>query len=330
MFHKGGRVPKDTPETAAARQEQSNIQRRHRTERRHGEDPSQTPTIDNLIREPNPNTTPRRGRPPKPRPEANHNAPPPHRGRPPLPESEPHQDDSAHINLNGNRRRRRSAGSLDTGRPRGRPRLSSPEPAPRNLSRSHPAQRVEPRPFNEPLPEFRGNAQECPLSEEDLRTKRRFDESLAAKLMVECLRCKEKWLDIKLKGDGVCVRYHTKDDKKRADAPFLYSAENKLDFGDVPAFLPQLELLEELLIARVYLRFLAANHPGYREFQFDEGNLLQLPEDDCVFDSLIIQEVEDLGGISADAGLNAEIPKEDDVCDEAAVLNVLINTSELS
>ncbi|KAI1106720.1 hypothetical protein F4804DRAFT_283780 [Jackrogersella minutella] len=126
MFDEGGRVPTDTPETAAARQGQSNIQRRHRTERRHGEDPSQTPTIDDLTREPNPNA-------------------PPRRGRPPLPESEPHQDDSAHINLNGNRRRRCSAGSPDTGRPRGRPRLSSPEPAPRNPSRSHPAQRLRKR-----------------------------------------------------------------------------------------------------------------------------------------------------------------------------------------
>ncbi|KAI1101806.1 hypothetical protein F4804DRAFT_288987 [Jackrogersella minutella] len=124
MFHKGGR-----PETAAARQEQSNIQCRHRTERRHGEDPSQTATIDDLIREPNHKGAfkiPRRGRPPIP-----------------LPESEPHQDDSAHINLNGSRRR--SAGSPDTGRPRGRPRLSSPEPATRNLSRSHPAQRLRKR-----------------------------------------------------------------------------------------------------------------------------------------------------------------------------------------
>jgi hypothetical protein len=41
-YHLGGRVETDTVVMAAARQEQAGIQRRHRVERRHGDDPSQT------------------------------------------------------------------------------------------------------------------------------------------------------------------------------------------------------------------------------------------------------------------------------------------------
>ena len=50
MFHKRGRVATDTPEMAAARDQQLAIQRRHRVERRHGEQPSQTPPLDALLR----------------------------------------------------------------------------------------------------------------------------------------------------------------------------------------------------------------------------------------------------------------------------------------
>ncbi|KAK0703228.1 hypothetical protein B0T26DRAFT_806893 [Lasiosphaeria miniovina] len=50
-YHEGGRIATDTPEMAAARSEVSDIQRRHRLERRHGEEPSQTPTMSNLLRQ---------------------------------------------------------------------------------------------------------------------------------------------------------------------------------------------------------------------------------------------------------------------------------------
>jgi hypothetical protein len=46
------------------------------------------------------------------------------------------------------------------------------------------------------------------------------------------------------------------DDKKKRDEPFFYSLANHLDFGDVLAELPQgpqLEPIEEMLIARVHL-----------------------------------------------------------------------------
>jgi hypothetical protein len=48
-YHLGGRVETDTVAMAAARQEQAEIQRRHRFERRHGDDPSQTPSFSSLV-----------------------------------------------------------------------------------------------------------------------------------------------------------------------------------------------------------------------------------------------------------------------------------------
>jgi hypothetical protein len=92
-YHLGGRVETDTVAMAAARQEQAGIQRRHRLERRYGDDPSQTPLFISLVarheisqgtEEPSPQHTlqsagpvllinpglpenqPRRGRPPLP------------------------------------------------------------------------------------------------------------------------------------------------------------------------------------------------------------------------------------------------------------------------
>ena len=48
-YHLGGRVETDTVAMAAARQDQAGIQRRHRFERRHGDDPSQTPPFISLV-----------------------------------------------------------------------------------------------------------------------------------------------------------------------------------------------------------------------------------------------------------------------------------------
>jgi hypothetical protein len=71
--------------------------------------------------------------------------------------------------------------------------------------------------------------------------------------MQRCPRCKERWFDVVLKPDGICKRCHEKDDKKRQDEPFFFSAGNKLDFGSVPEHLPRLEPLEEMFIARVHV-----------------------------------------------------------------------------
>jgi hypothetical protein len=50
-------------------------------------------------------------------------------------------------------------------------------------------------------------------------------------------------------------RCHAKDSLKnrKGDEPFFYSTANHIDFGDVPAFLPELSPVEEMFIARVHV-----------------------------------------------------------------------------
>jgi len=50
-YHLGGRVETDMVAMAAARQDQAGIQRLHRLQRRHGDDPSQTPPFISLPRD---------------------------------------------------------------------------------------------------------------------------------------------------------------------------------------------------------------------------------------------------------------------------------------
>ncbi|KAK0712342.1 hypothetical protein B0T26DRAFT_713983, partial [Lasiosphaeria miniovina] len=69
-----------------------------------------------------------------------------------------------------------------------------------------------------------------------------FDEALAAEKMQYCPRCKS--FDVELKPDGVCKHCHDKDDKRRGDEPFFFSANN-LDFGSIPQDFPRLEPFEE-------------------------------------------------------------------------------------
>jgi hypothetical protein len=79
-----------------------------------------------------------------------------------------------------------------------------------------------------------------------------------------------------------------------------------------------------------WLKFLAANHPGYRDFVWNYENLSQLPEDGDVFDQLSIHEVEDLDGLPADLGPIEEEGDDAEAADEAAVPNLLIHDSELN
>ncbi|EAQ85210.1 hypothetical protein CHGG_09224 [Chaetomium globosum CBS 148.51] len=372
---------------------------RHRVQRRHGEEPSQTPTMSGLLRQQQPadaedgpasaqqrDDAPSAVRDDEDNPQATQPQLPrvgriPARRRPP-PSSPPRS--------HGRRRGRPRLSRNPVGRPRGHRSAAVP---PRDES--------PPRQFDEPGPRFTGGDQETPLLAEDIAVKREFDEALAAETMQRCLRCKEQWFDVKLMADGVCKRCHDKDDKKRQDEPFLLSAENKLDFGAVPPELPQLEPLEELFIARVHvsvnvrgqqykyrghvvhflrdvgkvyselpllskdldivilrprgsegveqmdrqfrnrfrvcraavetwLRFLADNHPGYRNFTWNYDNLSQLPEDGDVFDQLNIHEVAESGGLPADSGPVEEPEEDGEVVDEAAVPNTLIHDSEMN
>jgi ATP-dependent DNA helicase PIF1 len=272
-YHLGGRVETDTVAMAAARQEQAEIRRRHRLERRHGDDPSQTPGFSSLVARheisqgtealppqrplqsaghmlpinnpalaENQPQLPRRGRPPKPRPTENvatedsslesEDPTIPHQAQPPLSAGLSTDEDSPSESDNSTTlpRRGRPLPRGNVGRPPlprrdvGRPPLPRRDVGrPRNHSPNRQLQN-----FDMPPPVFSGNMQESPLSLEDITIKQKFDSVLADEEMRYCLRCKERWFDIQTQPDGVCKRCHQKDDKKKQDEPFFYSAANHL------------------------------------------------------------------------------------------------------
>ncbi|KAJ6436330.1 ATP-dependent DNA helicase pfh1 [Purpureocillium lavendulum] len=97
-----------------------------------------------------------------------------------------------------------------------------------------------------------GDLSHCPLSERDKELLKKFWTELENDRMEYCARCQETWFDMRLK-DGICKRCIAKDKNKKEDEPWFFSAENQLDFGSIPAFLPQLTKVEEMLIAPVHV-----------------------------------------------------------------------------
>jgi hypothetical protein len=112
-------------------------------------------------------------------------------------------------------------------------------------------ERPEHRDFELPDPDWARDLSHCPLSDKDKDLREAFWTELENDRMEHCARYQETWFDMGLK-DGVCKRCMAKDKNKKEDEPLFFSAENQLDFGSVPAFLPQLTRIEEMLIARVH------------------------------------------------------------------------------
>jgi hypothetical protein len=61
-----------------------------------------------------------------------------------------------------------------------------------------------------------------------------------------CSRCKERWFCIDLKNQ---VYYACFLQDKGNKTPFLMSAENEMDPGEIPAYLLELTQVEEMIIA---------------------------------------------------------------------------------
>ncbi|KJZ70103.1 hypothetical protein HIM_10506 [Hirsutella minnesotensis 3608] len=91
------------------------------------------------------------------------------------------------------------------------------------------------------------------LSEEDQVLVRAFHTALTEDKMHSCIRCKERWFDMKRNGLKVCSRCISRDGKRGPNEPYFFSAANNLDFGEVPGNLPDLTMVEEMLIARVHV-----------------------------------------------------------------------------
>jgi ATP-dependent DNA helicase PIF1 len=92
-----------------------------------------------------------------------------------------------------------------------------------------------------------------------------FNRAMEAIQMETCQRCREHGFSMDLK-DGVCHRCFLRDtdNQKRPVTPFLMSAENDMDPGIVPADLPELTQVEEMVIARAHVQMLVKRVRGHQ------------------------------------------------------------------
>jgi hypothetical protein len=88
-----------------------------------------------------------------------------------------------------------------------------------------------------------------------------FNTHMASISMDTCERYKERWFDMKLKL-SICYRCLQRD--KGGQSPFLMSAVNELDPGDVPAYLPELLQVEEIIIARSHVQLIVTRYRGHQ------------------------------------------------------------------
>src|SRR5271156_1452116 len=88
-----------------------------------------------------------------------------------------------------------------------------------------------------------------------------FNKAMVQVKMESCSRCKERWFCMDLKND-VCHRCFNRD--KGNKTPFLMSADNKMDPGEVPAHLPELTQVEEMIIARSHVQMMVHRYRGHQ------------------------------------------------------------------
>jgi hypothetical protein len=79
--------------------------------------------------------------------------------------------------------------------------------------------------------------------------------------MESCTRCKEYWFLMDLK-DGVCHDCFRRD--KGNKTPSLMSRENNMDPGELPAYLPELTQVEEMIIARCHVQMMVYRYRGHQ------------------------------------------------------------------
>jgi len=94
-----------------------------------------------------------------------------------------------------------------------------------------------------------------------------FNRAMADMQMDICLRCWERWFNMKLK-DGVCQQCYLRDinphSRKQVLSPFLMSIDNKMDPGDLPVSLPALMQVEEMVITRAHVQMLLKRVCGHQ------------------------------------------------------------------
>ncbi|KAK8913452.1 hypothetical protein VCV18_011458 [Metarhizium anisopliae] len=151
------------------------------------------------------------------------------------------------------RRGRRGPAPGTGGRPRKSRRQSRSSIPPRRVRSPVIIPPEESAVFHAQDPVWNGDLDAHALSDRAKATLREFWTTLENDQMEYCSRCQESWFQMKIDTDGICGRYYRKDAKRRSGEPYFFSADNQLDFGPVPARLPQLTPTEASLIARVHV-----------------------------------------------------------------------------
>jgi len=113
---------------------------------------------------------------------------------------------------------------------------------------------VQPQPVQPPPPDGY-------LSADQWQRIRNFQAHMSSIKMETCTRCKARWFDMKLK-DGICHNCALKD--KGRQTLYLFSAENNMDPGIVPAHLPVLTQIEEMVIARSHVQMMIKRYRGHQ------------------------------------------------------------------
>lgn len=113
---------------------------------------------------------------------------------------------------------------------------------------------VEPRPIQPPPPDGY-------LPADQWQRIRDFHAHMGTIEMETCTRCKARWFDMKLH-DGICHNCELKD--KRGQTPYFFSVENNMDPGIVPAHLPALTQIEEMVIARSHVQMMIKRYRGHQ------------------------------------------------------------------
>jgi hypothetical protein len=79
--------------------------------------------------------------------------------------------------------------------------------------------------------------------------------------MESCSRCKERWFSLNLK-DETCHACFLWD--KGNKTPFLMSADNEMDPREIPAYLPELTQVEEMIIAWSHVQIMVHRYYGHQ------------------------------------------------------------------
>ncbi|KAH7109321.1 hypothetical protein B0J13DRAFT_462980 [Dactylonectria estremocensis] len=102
-------------------------------------------------------------------------------------------------------------------------------------------------------PPFTGDLNLPVLSEEAQALVREFYTALTDDKMHSCIRCQERWFDMKRNSSKSGSRCISRDKERAPNQPYFFSAANNLDFGEVPGNLPDLTMVGEMLIVRIHV-----------------------------------------------------------------------------